>query len=70
MALSVCRTKNSFVGLKCQTKYPKCWTQLHFVGLMTFSKENLLDLPEFLKNKNLVNEKSQSFAQIFEKYVL
>jgi hypothetical protein len=29
--------------------------------------ENVLDLPEVLKNKNFVKEKSLSFARILEK---
>jgi hypothetical protein len=33
----------------------------------TFSKENVLVLPEFLKNKNFVKEKSSSFVRILEK---
>jgi hypothetical protein len=33
----------------------------------TFSKENVLLLPEFLKNKNFVKGKSPSFSQLLEK---
>jgi hypothetical protein len=32
-----------------------------------FSKENVVVLPEFLKNKNFINGKSPGFARILEK---
>jgi hypothetical protein len=35
--------------------------------MTSFSKENDLVLPEFLKNKSFVIEKSPSFGRIFEK---
>jgi hypothetical protein len=35
--------------------------------MTTFSKENVLVLPELLKNKNFINGKSPSFARIHEK---
>jgi hypothetical protein len=38
--------------------------------MTSFSKENVLVLAEFLKNKNFVNGKSPSFARILEKSVL
>jgi hypothetical protein len=34
--------------------------------MTTFSKENVLVLPEFLKNKNFINGNSPSFARILE----
>jgi hypothetical protein len=35
--------------------------------MTTFSKENVPVLSEFLKNKNIINVKSPSFAGILEK---
>jgi hypothetical protein len=45
-----------------------------YLKITTLSKENVLVLPEFLKNKNKkknnIDEKSPSFARILEKQVL
>jgi hypothetical protein len=41
--------------------------RIRFLKKTTFSKENVLVLPEFLKNKNCTNGKSPSFAQSHEK---
>jgi hypothetical protein len=67
---------------KCHTKYPRCWTKLHFVGLKIhfvglncssslgispLLKENPIKMSGFLKHKYFFNKNSPSYNLIPEK---